>query len=184
MAHEFALEGVALKTGDIICTRDGDEKSPLGRFWLAVGRLIPGEVDHVAIYVGPGGRCVEAGAKGRVVEFTLPGPEWNARKMKKERGEIIDVFVGAVSPLSRLGLAPAEEEARRAKIAAYCLKKVGKPYNLNFLNSATERAFYCSQLAYKAYGLVGVNLNTNRGIPQIPGSESIIFPTEIWEGWR
>ena len=33
------------------------------------------------------------------------------------------------------------------------------------MNSRTEKAFYCSQLAYKAYLKQGINLNTGKGIP-------------------
>jgi len=37
-----------------------------------------GDVDHVVIYVGPGGRCVEAGAKGKVITFDIIDNAWNA----------------------------------------------------------------------------------------------------------
>jgi len=36
------------------------------------------------------------------------------------------------------------------------LRQVGKPYNLNFFDPETAKAFYCSQLAYKAYQSVGL----------------------------
>ena len=72
----------------------------------------------------------------------------------------------------------------RAKVAEYCLAQVGKPYNLNFLNSETEESFYCSQLAYKAYQQVGVDLNTGLAMEQIPGTNAIIYPQEIWDGFN
>ena len=71
----------------------------------------------------------------------------------------------------------------RARVAKYCRAQVGKPYNLNFPNAETEEAFYCSQLAYKAYQQIGVNLNTGLAMEQIPGTNTIIYPQEIWEGF-
>jgi len=71
----------------------------------------------------------------------------------------------------------------RQTIAAYCLAQVGKPYNLNFLNAETEEAFYCSQLAYKAYQQIGINLNTGLAMEQLPGTNAIIYPQEIWNGF-
>ena len=71
----------------------------------------------------------------------------------------------------------------RMKVADYCRAQVGKPYNLIFKNSEREEAFYCSQLAYKAYQQVGINLNTGLAMEQLPGTNSIIYPQEIWEGF-
>jgi uncharacterized protein YycO len=69
-------------------------------------------------------------------------------------------------------------------VADYCLAQAAanKPYNLNFFDPDTERAFYCSQLAYKAYIAHGIDLNTGQGVPDIPGTSSIVFPQEIWSG--
>ena len=71
----------------------------------------------------------------------------------------------------------------RERVAAYCMGQLSKPYNLNFLDSEIENAFYCSQLAYKAYQQVGINLNTGLGIEQVAGTNRIIFPQEIWGGF-
>ncbi|MFT3893038.1 MAG: YiiX/YebB-like N1pC/P60 family cysteine hydrolase [Anaerolineales bacterium] len=71
----------------------------------------------------------------------------------------------------------------RKTVAAYCLAQVGKPYNLNFLNAETETAFYCSQLAYKAYQQVGIDLNTGLAMEQLPGTNNIVYPQEIWDGF-
>jgi len=60
--------------------------------------------------------------------------------------------------------------------------EAGKPYNLNFLNSQTDDAFYCSQLAYKAYLRHDIDLNTGKGVPNFPGTGNVIFPQEIWSG--
>jgi len=50
------------------------------------------------------------------------------------------------------------------------------------LNAETEDAFYCSQLIYKAYQQVGINLNTGLSMEQLPGTNAIIYPQEIWDG--
>ena len=78
-----------------------------------------------------------------------------------------------------------EEEAQiRSSVADYCLAQAAanKPYNLNFLDSQTEDAFYCSQLAYKAYLPHGIDLNSGQGVPNVKGTSRIIFPQEIWSG--
>jgi len=160
---------------------DQDETARPGDYWRILGLLIPGEVDHVAVYVGPAGRCVEAGAKG-VYTFDLEGDEWVAEKMFKHRGRFKDHLVGAAYPLHRMN--PPEKKAAhiRTSVAEYCLKQVGKIYNVNLFNPDCEDAFYCSQLPYKAYLPHGINLNTNQGVPNLPGTGSIIFPQEIWSG--
>jgi hypothetical protein len=182
MVYEYRIEGLTVRTGDLICTIDGDEGSIKGQFWRLVGKLLPGEVDHVVIYVGPEGRCVEAGATGKVVAFTVKGDRWDAPRMEDQRGMLIDRLCGVAYPLANRQLDVAAENALREHVADYCLKQVGKPYNVNFLDSSTESAFYCSQLAYKAYLGVGIDLNTGIGVPHIPGTASIIFPQEIWSG--
>jgi cell wall-associated NlpC family hydrolase len=181
MIYTYQIEGIPLQTGDIICTMNGKPDILPGEFWLLVGRLVPGDVDHVAIYLGPEGRCVEAGAHG-VIKFTAFSGEWNAERMARRRGHLFDTLYGIASPLDGLQLPEEEEHAMRSRVAAYCRAQVGKPYNLNFLNSETEEAFYCSQLAYKAYQQVGINLNTGLAMEQIPGTNTIIYPQEIWEG--
>lgn len=185
MIFEYVINGIAVRTGDLICTKDGDTGNITGHFWRFIGKIIPGDVDHIAIYVGPGGRCVEAGAKGKVITFMVKDYQWNAQNMLIERGPLIDVFYGVVYPLEGQGFNTEEIVQKRLRIAEYCLEqaRLEKPYNLNFLDSSTEKAFYCSQLAYRAYCNVGINLNTGKGVPHVPGTESIIFPQEIWEGW-
>ncbi len=71
----------------------------------------------------------------------------------------------------------------RSLVAEYCLAQLGKPYNLNFLNAEMDNAFYCSQLAYKAYEQVGINLNTGLAMEQLPGTNAIVYPQEIWNGF-
>jgi len=181
MIHTYQIEGLTLQTGDIICTMNGKPDILPGEFWLFVGRLVPGDVDHIAIFLGPDGRCVESGSKG-VNPFHLHNDIWDAELMTDERGLLLDTFYGVSYPFAGLQLAEEEESLMRMKVAEYCLAQIGKPYNINFLNAESEKSFYCSQLAYKAYQQVGVNLNTGLAMEQLPGTNEIIYPQEIWDG--
>ena len=180
--YTYQINGMLVQTGDIICTMNGKPDILPGEFWRLVGRLVPGDVDHVAIYLGPDGRCAEAGARG-VITFDVPNGEWDTEHMARQRGLLFDSFYGVVSPLDVLGYSEDDEVHLRRAIAQYVLKQLGKPYNLNFLNSETEGAFYCSQLAYKAYQTIGIDLNTGLAMEQLPGTNQIIYPQEIWEGF-
>jgi cell wall-associated NlpC family hydrolase len=182
MIYTYQIEGIALQTGDIICTMNGKPDILPGEFWRLVGRLVPGDVDHVAMYLGPNGRCIEAGARG-VITFNVPYGHWNTERMARKRGLLFDSFYGVVSPIDALASSEQEEHEMRTAVAAYCRAQVGKPYNLNFLNAETEEAFYCSQLAYKAYQRIGIDLNTGLAMEQIPGTNAIIYPQEIWNGF-
>jgi uncharacterized protein YycO len=184
MIHEYEINGIQLRTGDIICTTDGGAPVMTGQFWRFIGNLIPGDVDHVAMYVGPEGRCVEAGALGRVVEFTVRDHIWDALALRDQRGEIVDMFYGVAFPVEGRDLPEAKKREVRERAAQYCLKQAaaGKPYNLSFCNSRTEDTFYSSQLVYMAYLHQGIGLNTGMCIPSLPGTSSIIFPQEIWSG--
>lgn len=179
MIYTYDIDGIPVQTGDIICTINGKPDILPGQFWWLVGRLVPGDVDHIAIYLGPDGRCVEAGALG-VVTFDIPNGHWDSEKMAAQRGLLFDTLYGIAAPLDGLQLSPTEEMHMRQKIAEYCLSRLGRPYNLNFLDPDKEEAFYCSQLAYKAYLQVGINLNTGLSIEQLPGTNQIIYPQEIW----
>jgi len=185
MIHNCTINGLSVQTGDLICTTDGDENFLSGQFWRLIGKLIPGDVDHIAIYVGPNGRCVEAGAKCRVITFEAKANQWDAYQMKEQRG-IMDTLYGVAYPLKGRNINEDAELEIRKRVASYCIAQAeaGKPYNLNYLDPQTDDAFYCSQLAYKAYILNGIDLNTGQGVPNIPGSDSIVFPQEIWESCR
>jgi len=182
MIYTYQIEGITLQTGDIICTMNGKPDILPGEFWRLVGRLVPGDVDHVAMYLGPAGRCVEAGGRG-VIKFTVFDGQWNTERMARRRGLLFDTFYGVSSPLDGLELSESEEQQMRQTVAAYTLAQVGKPYNLNFLNAETEESFYCSQLAYKAYQQIGIDLNTGLAMEQLPGTNNIIYPQEIWNGF-
>ncbi len=183
--HAYQIDGLTVRTGDLICTNTTEGESVFeGLFCQLFGMLIPGPVDHIVIYVGPGGRCVEAGARYRVATFTIKGNTWDSSKMMEERGPILDHLYGVAYPLAGRSLSSEEEAGIRERVASYCIRQAeaGKIYNAMFLDSMTEEAFYCSQLAYKAYLREGIDLNTGRGVPHFPGLESIIFPQEIWSG--
>ncbi|MHC4086099.1 MAG: hypothetical protein ACYSU3_14675 [Planctomycetota bacterium] len=188
--HTYQIDGLTVRTGDLICTNTTEEESVFGGiFYRIFGTLIPGKVDHIAVYVGPGGRCVEAGAKYRVITFNIKHNTWNSSKMIEERGFIVDNLYGIAYPLAGLSLSSEEEAGIRKRVAMYCIRQAEakKPYNAMFIDSKTENAFYCSQLAYKAYLKEGIDLNTGKGVPDLPnlpGMESIVFPQEIWSGCR
>jgi cell wall-associated NlpC family hydrolase len=182
MVFTYQIEGLTLQTGDIICTMNGKPDILPGEFWRLVGRLVPGDVDHVAVYVGPDGRCLESGSRG-VITYHVHNGVWDTEFMARERGLLFDTFYGVAYPLGGLELSAEEEALMRAKVAQYCLSQVGKAYNLNFLNAETEETFYCSQLAYKAYQQVGIDLNTGLAMEQLPGTNAIIYPQEIWMGF-
>ena len=181
MISTFCLKGLEIQTGDILCTTSGGEPLQPGQFWRLLGSLVPGEVDHVAVYVGPGGRCVEAALKG-VAIFDLPDEHWSTDQMSEQRGNFVDRLVGIAYPLTGRGLSLDDQNHIREAVGTYCLAQVGKPYNLNFLDSEAEWGFYCSQLPYKAYKRCGIDLNTGQEVPNLPGTRSIIFPQEIWSG--
>jgi cell wall-associated NlpC family hydrolase len=181
MIYSYQIQGLTLQTGDIVCTMNGKPDILPGEFWRLVGRLVPGDVDHVAIYIGPDGRCVESGSLG-VISFDVHNSLWDTEFMARKRGMLFDTFYGMAYPLDGMELSEEEETHMRMTVAQYCLSQVGKSYNLNFLNSETEEAFYCSQLAYKAYQQIGIDLNTGLAMEQLPGTNAIVYPQEIWEG--
>lgn len=175
------INGLQVQTGDLFCTTDGDTSLLPGQFWRLIGKLIPGAVDHIAIYAGPSGRCVEAGGAGHVISFIVPSGCWEAASMF-DRRNMVDELYGIAYPLYGRGFSKDEEREIRLSVARYCLEQAReeKPYNLNFLDSSTEDAFYCSQLAYLAYLRHGIDLNSGVGVPHIPFSESVVFPQEVW----
>ena len=186
MVYQYLINNLSVQTGDIICTVDGNEASSdlKGEFWRVLGKLIPGDVDHIIVYVGPEGGCIEAAAKGYVNRFQVQNNIWDYRQMSDQRGGVIDTLYGIAYPLHNVQKPIEEINAIREAVGKYCNDQADSKakYNLNFLNSNTDNTFYCSQLAYRAYLKYGINLNTGIGIPHIPGTESIIFPQEVWEG--
>lgn len=183
MIHVEKINGILLKTGDLICTTDGSNESIMGQYWRFIGKMIPGEVDHIVVYVGPDGKCIESGPNG-VIEFQVESGLWNSEEMKESRGGLIDTFYGVAFPLKGRKMDKFSEMEIREGVAWFCTGQVvaERPYNMNFFNSTDHHQFYCSQLPYVAYLPYEIDLNTGIGIPKIPFTESIIFPQEIWEG--
>lgn len=180
MIYSHTFHGIPLQTGDIICTQDGEENSLFGRLWRAFGLLVPGEIDHCLIYLGPGGRCIESAARG-VIVFHMPGQTWDSPALVNQR-QLLDTFIGIAYPLEDRGI-PVEKEIRlRQAVAAYCLEQAtrSRPYNLNYLDPQRDRSFYCSQLVYKAYLAQGIDLNSNLGVPSTGLLSEVVFPQEIW----
>jgi len=181
--YSFVINALPVQTGDLLCVSSGGREILVGEFWRFLGRLVPGEVDHVAIYLGPESLCIEAGPNG-VHTFNIVGGVWDGVKMMPQRGNYTDTLLGVAYPLAGRGFTPQEEAQIRAQVRQFCLEQARqrKKYNFNILNADTDEAFYCSQLPYRAYLPHGINLNTGLGVPDLPGSESIVFPQEIWDG--
>ncbi len=175
MIHTHRMNGLTIKTGDILCTSDGTDQNWFGRLWQLIGYLVPGKIDHIIVYVGPGGRFVEAGARG-VIAFEMPGAKWRADQVVNLR-LLVDTLIGVAYPLQELNLTSEREEEIRLAVAAYCLDHVGKPYNANFLKVVTNEAFYCSQLAYLAYREVGIDIGvTPVALLDDETSEEVVIP--------
>lgn len=182
--YSYKIDGLSFQTGDIICTVDGGDQIISGHFWRLIGKLIPGAVDHIIIYTGPNGLCVEANGEG-VVTFEITNNIWDSMALRDKRGGLIDSLYGIVYPLQNIEVQESRKKEIRLEVAEYCLRQasLNKPYNLNFFDPNTEDRFYCSQLAYKAYLRFGINLNTGIGVPNLLGTDKIVFPQEIWDGF-
>jgi len=165
-----------IRTGDIIATLNG-EASLYGQLYRLIGALIPGEPDHLAIYLGPGGLCVEAGPHG-VVSFHLHNESWDAGRLFNERG-ILDSLYGVGDFVSNAS-DELQSEAVRRSIRHYVIDQVGKPYNYAFRESSDDTCFYCSQLVVHAAMASGLDLDLSfRPVhPLIP--EGVITPETVW----
>jgi hypothetical protein len=181
--YHYQVEGLWLTTGDLICTTPGGRRNTIAHLLRPVEWCMPGVVKHVIVYVGPGGRCVEAGPRG-VIAFELAGNVWEVASLREQRGGLMGQLYGVAYPLLGTTYSQHEGSRIRAAIAGYCLRQAAehKPYNWIVVNPEREDAFYCSQLAYKAYQPFQVNLNSERGIPDWPLLRSVVFPQEVWSG--
>jgi hypothetical protein len=184
--HAYSLHGIPLQTGDVVCTANGavtqgQIEQIMGEFWRMFGYVVPGEIDHCSMYVGPGSRFVEAGARG-VITFEMPNGIWDAPGVNSVRW-LLDTFIGVAYPVVNRGLTPADETRVRLAAANYVLSQAdaAKPYNVNFFDPSGEAAFYCSQLIYRAYVDQGIDLDSNTGHPVIEKLATIVFPNEIWD---
>ena len=181
VVHSGMIEGVEVETGDVICTRNGGDALISGQYWWLIGKILPGDVDHIAVYIGPGGRFVEAGPNG-VGVFEMPAGRWSSADLTKARG-FVDQFYGVAYPLRDAGFDEGRLLEIRAGVADYCLEqaRMGRPYNLDFFDPDRDDRFYCSQLAYKAYLRYGIDLNSGAYSPTVPGSGRAVYPQEIWD---
>ena len=122
MVHSYEIAGLSVQTGDILCTTVGNESLLAGLVWRLFGAFVPGPIDHMALYVGPGGRCVESGPAG-VVVYDAADRTWGAQRMARERAWLTDTLYGVAYPLAGRGLAPEDEAAVRSAVADYCLEQ-------------------------------------------------------------
>jgi len=154
---EYLLDGLPLRTGDIVATVDGTEVTFRGQVWRLVGAVMPGDIHHVLMYVGPGPRFIEAGPSG-VIEFEMPESRWDSVPVADSRGGLMDRLHGVACPLFGKRITGEREAQVRRAAADYCLAQVGKPYNRRFSDPYREDSFYCSQLLWRAYRRQGINL--------------------------
>ena len=182
MDHVDEMDGLPIRTGDILCMRDGGRRGVYARLWMAFGALIPGEIDHCALYVGPNGRFVEADIHG-VTVLTMPGNHWDSHSLVRKR-LFIDTLVGVAYPLQGRGLARHEETRIRGEIAKYCLTQAiaRKPFNFNFFDATKPNRAYCSQLIADAYRSQGIELNSKPAVPRLGIFRRAVFPETLWAG--
>jgi len=182
MIHRHRIDGVPVCTGDILCTRDGDATGLVGVLWRGIGALVPGEIDHCALYIGPGSRFVEADARG-VSVLSMPGDSWNSGVLLRKR-LFVDTFVGVAYPLEGRRLPRRQQDRLRMSVAAYCLSQAasGKRFNFNLLDATNPRRTYCSQLIAEAYRSEGINLDGKRGTTMARVPRHAILPESLWRG--
>jgi uncharacterized protein YycO len=181
MIHDHVIDGLPMRTGDVLCMRDGMQHGLLGRIWTAIGALVPGEMDHCALYIGPAGRFIEADARG-VNVLNMPGSHWNADALVSRR-LFVDTLVGVAYPLQGRRLTRREENRIRESVARHCLAQAAarKPFNFNLLNGANPKRTYCSQLIAQAYRCEGVELDRKQGVPHKRVFRRAVFPEAIWK---
>jgi len=178
MIYHEALEGHSLRTGDLIATVDGGGTF-YGALFGLIGMLIPGKPDHIVLYLGPDGLCVEAGPRG-VNLFRFFNERWDSDRMQGQRG-IVDAIYG-FGNLARARIPdPAHEFAARQVIRNYVLEQVGKPFNWDFNDPDNEEAFYCSQLAYAAFKRAWIQVNVAIGAKVHPSLlHRLVTPEAVW----
>lgn len=180
MIYTHNFDGVTAKTGDILFTRDGESGSLFGAIWKVLGYVLPGDLDHTALYIGPGIRFIESAAKG-VVVVTMEGENWEGKRYGKER-LLIDELVGIGNPIAGRGISEEQEVQIRENVVGYCMAQVAeaKPYNLDFFDPETDGAFYCTQLLYKAYQSQGINLHVHQGDDSESLLAPLVLPKDVW----
>ena len=178
MVFEEMLEGTVIRTGDIIATVDGGA-SIYGALFRLIGEIVTGKPDHLVLYLGPDGICVEAAPRG-VNLFRFFGGRWDSRRMQGQRG-VVDKLYGTGDAVGGRLDDPGKSDAVREAVRAFVLDQVGKPYNMNFLEPEQEHVFYCSQLVWAAFHKAGVDLH-----PKFTAwlhsllPHRVITPEEVW----
>lgn len=100
-----------------------------------------------------------------MIEFQLKGHTWATERMHWQRGGLTGELYGATHPLWETTYSRHEQTRIRAAVAEDCRSQVTarRPYNWRSQDSEREDAFYCSQLAYKAYQPFDVTSTPNAG---------------------
>ncbi|KKK50999.1 hypothetical protein LCGC14_3119410 [marine sediment metagenome] len=146
--NNATISGLPVQSGDLLFT---------SCYWPP-GVWLPGPIDHVLMYTGPGKRCIEAGPKGVIAFDFVTG--W---KGFRSRG-IWDRVYGVGYPT---------DKQRIARYAVkFCERQVGKPYDWLF-SKKTDTAYYCSELVFQAYQILGVRLGNV--------DNPIITPKNVWD---
>ena len=158
------IKDVKVTTGDLLFTSD----AKLFGYTLDKGQFI-GPTNHVIMYLGPDYKFIEAGPAGVQIFNGLSLGWYN---FQSYRYGLSDKF-WAVSKIKLT-------DSARKVVAQYCINQIGKPYNVNFLNSQTKKAFYCSQLIYWAYRKAGIDL-LPRGESLLYDKTKLIVPFELWK---
>ena len=136
-----------LKKGDILLRRTGRNGCkqwdivPLCKYWALV-------YEHTGLYYGIRNGRASVYESSNIGGVQFKGLEtWRAR----------DLYIGVQR--SRVAAAIIS-----SKLEAF-IRKYGTndktPYNYNLVNKQTERALYCSQLVWKFYLTVGVNVDSD-----------------------
>ena len=162
--HTANINGIPIKTGDLVFTSNAS----IFGYKLDAAQFI-GPTNHVVMYVGPRLGFIEAGPAG-VRAFDIFGPTW--KDTKTYRFGLSDTFYA----VSKVKL----KDSERKIIANFCLKQIGKPYNINFTDSNTKNAFYCSQLIYWSYREAGIDL-LQKEMSLLYDKMKLIVPFELWK---
>ena len=98
MIYEYQVNGLTLQAGDLICTADGNGANIKGQFWRLVGRLIPGNVDHIVVYVDRRGVAWRRGPKASWPASTSSSRRLGFKKDDRTEKHLIDKIYGAAYP--------------------------------------------------------------------------------------
>ena len=69
----------------------GEEDDIQGQLWRFLGTLLPSPIDHITVYLGRGGRFIEAGP-GDVVAFQVEGNSWTPQPLYNQRGQLLNTL--------------------------------------------------------------------------------------------